>query len=737
MVRLARGGGRVAVATLVGMALALGSGMVRADIAPDTGLAARQEAALADVAGELVPNRAYDAGDRSDCVVMQSDGFGLVAQLELHRRGLDGGTDPATAAPWARHIADSIASLVGTGGVEGRCAWSNAGAPGVMNATLGVAYALHRYGDAWPADVKESVRIAVQDASWEHNAYLHNANINVIVAELLAGEALANATLFAEGKDHLEAVTDRTMRHGGIELHAPLYTAHHVPPLVFAQVLADDPMRSLCRTLLEYTLLVEAHLYLPGGGMSAPQSRDYSGGAADGGDRAMLPLIWLLTGEPALSFDPASAYNFVVAAATDYVLPEAIRSVFLDKGDGYTFWAYTDAQQGASRTPDSVYDLGFEGERAIPWQTVVLPEGAASLGVAYGYRRAALYVASGTYVRDPSGAFAILYQYQPAVTSDTDHTGDSLGGSGMNDDPDDFVCELYDYERMVVGRTAISLWDPTLQDKPPGVVRTHQDTRVHLPNYAAHGGEQVESAGWHVGRLGDVLVAYHPLGTVSLEESRDGDQWTYLRLDGRSGGIVELATTADFATADAYAADLATRQLSFTTDPLAAEVEARDPATGQRVTIRLEHRPERRVIDGAEQTLEDGLDHGLMASPWVTWTASEQQLRLERGCYPRIEYDWDDATVVESAPPADCGDAPDGGVGGGGSVDGGSGGSAGSAATPDPQADDSCGCRTPGRRGIPWAGAWALVVLFGLRLRRRRGAVERRSVSSIGVLGRG
>jgi hypothetical protein len=369
-----------------------------------------------------------------------------------------------------------------------------------------------------------------------------------------------------------------------------------------------------------------------------------------------------------------------------------------------------------------VYDLGFEGEQAIPWQAVVLPGGTAALGVAYGYRRAPLLVASGTYVRDPSGAFTILYQYQPAVTGDTDDLVDALGGAGFNDDPDDFTSELYDYERMVYGQTAISLWDPTLQDKPPGVVRTHQDTRVHLPSYAAHGGEAVESGGWYVGRLGEVLVGYRPLGTLSLEESRDGGQWTYLRLDGRSGGIVELATTADFPTIDAYAADLAARQLSFATDPLAAEFEARDPATGGLVTVRLEHRPERRVIGGVEQTIAEALDHGLMESPWVTWTATEQRLRLERDCYPRLEYDWDDGTVVESQAPSGCGEeGPDAGAGGG-AVDAGAGGTSGDAGTgqvPTAAEDDGCGCRLPGGQRSGDGALWLVVGALGAGLRRR------------------
>ncbi|MBW2458437.1 MAG: hypothetical protein JRI68_28315, partial [Deltaproteobacteria bacterium] len=410
----------------------------RAEIPPDDTLADRQEAALQQVAPALTPLAPYDNGDRSDCVAMGGDGHGLVAQLELDRRGLSGGIDPASAAPLAKHMADKVVELVGTFGTQGRCHWTQAGAPGVMGATMSVAYALHRYGSAWPSDVKESIRAAVQDASWTVDFYLHNANITIVAAELLAGEALANQTLYDLGVEHLDSVVERTVAHGGIEQHAPGYTAHHVPPLVYLQALSAERERNLGRILLEYGLLQEAHQVLPDGGYSAPQSRDYSGGIADGGDRAMLPVLWLLLGDPSLTIDIDQAYGFVAAAATDYAVPEVIRSILIDKAEGYTFWTYTDAQQGASRTPDSVYDLGLDGARAIPWQTVVLPGGTASLGVAYGYRRTALYVSSGTYVADPTGGHHILYQYQPTVLADTDHLGDSLGGAGKNDDPDDF-----------------------------------------------------------------------------------------------------------------------------------------------------------------------------------------------------------------------------------------------------------------------------------------------------------
>jgi hypothetical protein len=676
----------VVVALLVVTLMALPA---RADVDPDTGLAVRQEQALQKLAAAMVPNRNYHADcdpgtqtcDRADCQRLHTDTYGLVARLELDRRGLAGGATPAEAAPWAQHIAESMAALIGTGGAQGRCQFTVSGSPSVPIAVGGLGYALHRYGSAWPADVREAIRVTTQEGSWPEPVYVHNASVGIFSGQLLAAEALGDPDFFDFALARFEAVVDRTLRHGGIELNAPLYTAHHIPSLVFMQVLRDARSNALARTLLEYVLLFQAHLYLPGGGLAAPQSRDYSGGAADGGSRALLPALWLLIGDPELTIDLDRAYGVHLAhAASDYVLPEIIRSVFLDKADGYTFWAYTDAQQGSGRTPHAVYNLGLEGARGIPWQTVVTQGGKSLLGVAYGYRASALYVASGAYARAPDGSFAILYQYQPKVTTDTDDLLSLQGGSGLNDDPDDFTGELYDYERMVYGRTAVSLWDPTTRDKPPGVVRTHQDTRVHLPNYDQLGGETTRSGLWRVGRLGDVFIAWAPLGSIAFEESRGGGSYTYLRLDGPSGGTVELATANEFASLSDYAADLADRQPVFTSDPLAAELDARDPQTGGTVHIRLEYRPERRFIDGAEQSVEEALGHGLMSSPWVTWEEPERRLRLERDCYHPVTYDWDDGVVIVDDPPEHCQSQPDGSNDAGPSDDGG--------AEPGPEGDD-------------------------------------------------
>jgi hypothetical protein len=226
-------------------------------------------------------------------------------------------------------------------------------------------------------------------------------------------------------------------------------------------------------------------------------------------------------------------------------------------------------------------------------------------------------------------------------------------GSGLNDDPNDFTCELYDYERMVHGRTLLMLWDPTLRDKKAGVVRTHQDTRVHLPNWAALGGEMRRAGDWRVGRLGDAYVAYHPLGNVVVEEERDGGEWFYLRLAGPSGGIVELATPSDFATLDDYARDLGLRHVAFSKVPLWAEVDALDPKSRKTIRVRLEYRPEQRVVGGVEQSMENALAHGLMESPWARWDEVTRRLRIARPGYPSLLYDWDDAVVEEGPVPAE------------------------------------------------------------------------------------
>ncbi|MBN1675075.1 MAG: hypothetical protein JXR37_28800, partial [Kiritimatiellae bacterium] len=125
------------------------------------------------------------------------------------------------------------------------------------------------------------------------------------------------------------------------------------------------------------------------------------------------------------------------------------------------------------------------------------------------------------------------------------------------------------------------------------------------------------------------------------------EKWTYMRLDGPSGGIVELATRAEFPTLDAYANDLAARHVAFSADPLWAEVDARDREAGRLVRMRLEYQPERRWVNGRELSEQEALGHGLMDSPWAHWDPATRRLTVARDGYPTLVYDWDDAKREE------------------------------------------------------------------------------------------
>jgi len=157
-----------------------------AAIPPDATLQQRQEAALRRTAARLVPFHNYTS-ERADCVRIGSHAYGLVAQLELGRRGLVDGMEAAKGAPIAQHIAEAIPRWVGTGGEAGPWHWNRTGAPAVMQTTAALAYALRRYGQYWPEAAREAIRVAVEEASWpEHGTWLANGDIDLVAAELLA-----------------------------------------------------------------------------------------------------------------------------------------------------------------------------------------------------------------------------------------------------------------------------------------------------------------------------------------------------------------------------------------------------------------------------------------------------------------------------------------------------------------------------------------------------------------------
>lgn len=132
-------------------------------------------------------------------------------------------------------------------------------------------------------------------------------------------------------------------------------------------------------------------------------------------------------------------------------------------------------------------------------------------------------------------------------------------------------------------------------------------------------------------------MAFRPLGTVLSEAPRGNGRAIAVRLAGESGSIVELSSTREFASLEAYAADLQARHFSFTRSPLAVEFDGRT-RYNQKVRLRLDYRPERRFVRGVEAPPER-LNQGLMRSPFVTWDAQSRVLEVRRECYAGLRID--------------------------------------------------------------------------------------------------
>lgn len=735
-----------------------------AAIPADTDFDARAEAVLAEIATRYEGKKTFDG---SHCFGFGASTMALVAQLELAERGLAGGMSLADAEDDIVHYADEAIRLAGDS--SGACVWSNAGSPGTFHGFLGLAMILHRYQDRLASETVQKLETAAAGHWMDDVApYLVNAHMGIIAARLLAGEAMGyDSALWQQGVAEFEEVYEMTTYHGGLEMNAPIYTAYQFASLMPLVELEHDELRGKARILLDYLFLVHAHLYLPGGGHGAPQSRDYAGGALD--TSTSLPKIAGLWAND--SAFVATRNVHLIGAVTDYRLPEVIRSIYLDKGDGYTFHAYTPAPVKSRHGRG--YDLGKDGYPVAPWEVVFAPD--AMFGVNHAFRFQAIHVSMGVHAKAPDGSFPALYQYQPWVAGDTSETGGGLPTTSGDDEPDDFVREGYDFRRFVHERTMISIWDPTLAHKPDGSVRTHQDTRVHIPDYSAHGGQMqtpltdgVDTGDWYVGQVGQTYIAYYPLGTAALgperrsqipgasgSGTRDTEHY-YLRLDGRSGGIVELATTADFADLDAYVADLKARHIAFSTgEPYYAEFDAYVPHTGGYERMRIEYEPEARSLAGQSLTTAEALDHGWLASPFIDYDADARTLILTRDCYPEMHYDLTSGAVTQEPPSSpDCQEAPGGDAGaepvdagmedvGGGGEDGGdvdssgvdssdvgSSDAAGEADSSAPsrhndvdmQGESSCACRSTDS-GAPVHAAWLALAAL-LLVARRRGASE-------------
>lgn len=500
-----------------------------------------------------------------------------------------------------------------------------------------------------------------------------NLEIPLYGLRILAGEILFDPHLINRGVGEFYASFEQVGRRSFAEPTAPHYNGLTISLLSLLRDAVHSGLRADVDQLLAAHFLVPAHPYLPGGGLGAVQDRDKSGGGISDPDPTgashLIPAINLFVHDPAL---PAATGHERFALASTYVVPEIIRSIYLDKGtDPGRFWyrraAAFDTRNGWYQGLFDYLSNGWQGTiggsdweiRSTPWEAVILPDGDAQMGVGYG-ERGYHDATSGLYLRRPGAgdpSFSILYHRLPRPDA-SDPT--------VAPDPTD---GLWDSERsasarrMLWGDTSVTLWNLDDQWRPPGADPNEllvQYTEAHLPDFcdasvadecktSTHAGQK-----WYLARSGSAYVAFTALGTLATPQGEtDMGDWIYLKLDSTiSGNVTVLGTMDEYPTLDDFWEDIKDRHLSFG----GGEVEFDTVDGGGTTRMRLSYAPEERAItvdpedpSSQEQILYDDttdvyFQAELLDSPWVTWDESGGRFQLS---IQRAEYNGGDPLVFD------------------------------------------------------------------------------------------
>jgi hypothetical protein len=507
----------------------------------------------------------------------------LLVEIEIRQRQLG---DPlrwvqdGDASDHLKRIIDRISKAKAEGGCTG-----GSGVPvgcytnlvAVREGAFIVALILNRHSTtvAWKPDAKSAALALFNNPSWNQNVTnLGNSELFLTGMRLLGGGALFSGAhfdnaLFERGRGEFYFMRDHSLHRGLAEPMAPHYAGLVLSQLAALTNIADPGVSQVARNLLQLSLLVPAHLYLPGGGLGMPQEREKAGAITDpdpSDDSHLIPQLNLLVNDPEL----IGAGHEPYALATPFVLPEVIRSIYLDKGPG----GYTFRYKGLSpHTPSTMYPglkgypfgwVGFEGNAPTnilvnPWQVAVLPGGGAQLGVMYG-SASTKAPSFGVYARsvDPQPGnpvgFSILVHHQPR-----DIRGVTFDGTPflpLVEDPEWHGERHAPYRRMMYGRTALTLFDAsyTATSKEDPDLKY---TMVHLPQFDGPTGvTRCANSDWFVGEAGDpndperAYVAYLPLADVRSETPKSDSwsgEWTYLELGNSTslitGNITEIANS--------------------------------------------------------------------------------------------------------------------------------------------------------------------------------------------------
>jgi hypothetical protein len=529
------------------------------------------------------------------------------------------------------------------------------------------AYILNRYTErSWEPATLEGARELYRSEHWYQGpANGGNSVVPLIGMRLLGGEALGDSVLESRGIAELHLMHGEDLRRGIPEPMSRHYAGPTIGHLELLRETNDPALQKMVDDMLAVRLLVNAHNYLPGGAVGAPNDRRFGPLGildASGNGELLLNYLSALIHDPDL---PAEVGQALATLASDYVMPAAIRSIFLDKAEGYSFWY-------RGRTPRSIRDgAGYEGERhypsygyqgftgmiptdyqANPWQTVMLPGGQAQMGIMYAAGGDSGF-SNGLFARDGADAFSVYYHHQPRPSDDSMTSWDPL-----TDDPEWRFEAHTPYRRMMHGRAAISLFEP--HDEHDFLLYTiaHLPGEIGVEITECPGPAHPGGSSWLVGQHEGAWVAYLPLGAHTRETREEGG-WTFLRFsDGIiSGNITEIAGEGEYPDAVAYCADLAGRGVHYDGSTAVAQFETVPPG-GSAVSIMLDYFADERSIDsgsGFVAQSDDGfVDKGFMhvepagEPSWLKWTG-EFSFDLDRAPHPVVAVDFGNPSLPSPA----------------------------------------------------------------------------------------
>jgi hypothetical protein len=632
--------------------------------------AARQDAALGACRTDLDLDEQFGAGSSSEYTVDQQ-AVALNCELESWRRSLHTPGDPGEHEEeinaHLRRLMDRIAlgiSVTTCTSTSPRtpsgCFENNVIARAAAHLT---AYILNRYTErSWETATLDTAKDLYRSTDWWQGLpTAGNSTLPLIGMRLLGGEALDDPVLESRGIAELHFAHGRDVRQGIPEPMSRHYAGVTIGELELLRETNDPDLREMVEDLLAVQLLVNAHNYLPGGQIGAPQDRKDGPLdetlTVDGNSPHLLNHLNMVVYDPDL---PSEIGHDPRTLASDYTAPEVIRSIFLDKGDGYTFWyrgdAPTSSQDGAGYEGERHYPSygwqGFDGPLATgyesaPTQTVTLANGSAQMGVRYAPGGETGF-SNGLFARDTSDTFSVYYHHQPRPDDDSRTSWNPLA-----QDPE-WRYEKQSYRRMMHGRTVITLFEPDDEHSFLEYTIAHLPGAIDAEITECEGEAYSGGNSWLVRQHEDAWVAYLPLGDYTAT-TKEGGAWTFLEFEEGtiSGNISEIADGPDFGNAEAYCNDLATRGVQFDDENAVAQIETTPPG-GAPVTIKLDYHDDERSIDSGSGFVvqsDDGfVDKGLMyvepvnEAPWLTWN-DEFELEVERAPHASVTLDFGDPTL--------------------------------------------------------------------------------------------